>query len=204
MILFNGIDDVQPSHAIMSTIRFFLPLCLSVGLLFGCSANVLDGGSDTNGNDSGDDDSSKPAQAEIKQQPLAGEIDGVAFTAVSVDIEYSTRNSQWFFHARNYGKPCRVRSEPPSSEQMLLIIGSLDPRAGTQTIEYADGHGASLQRGVYEAGTDPDYTEPADDGVLVLDSWSETEGDTVTGALRLQNADSLVEGTFEATVCAAR
>ena len=41
-------------------------------------------------------------------------------------------------------------------------------------------------------------------GTLRFDSWDETPGAQITGALKLEGGDSQIEGTFSATVCAAR
>ena len=87
---------------------------------------------------------------------------------------------------------------------MVVNVGSIEPSAGTFTIAYADGHGASLQLGVYDTTGKSDI-RAVQSGTLRLDNWDETPGATITGGLKLVADDeSAVGGTFTAKVCAPR
>lgn len=194
-----------------SFLTAFLFLSLSA-----CSGKTLDGGStgDTSGAGTGDKSSgenghgtSNGADGEIPETPIVGSIAGRSFEAKTTDLAFSKRNNQWFLNVTNYEIDCGTRSgaDPiDGPDAMVVNIGGLEPSAGTFTIEYADGHGASLQLGVYET-TGKSDTRVVQSGTLRLDNWDETPGATITGGLKLIADDqSAVGGTFTAKVCAPR
>lgn len=171
--------------------------------LSSCAAKTLDGGStgDTSGAGTG-------APADIAQTPVAGKAGGKVFEAKTIDLAYSNKNSQWFFSIDNYENDCGTYpgTRPDPSEAMTITVGAVQPAAGTYPIKYADGHGATFQIGVYEAkdNAKPD-TRPVQSGTLQLDTWDETPGASITGAIKLvADDDSVIEGTFTAKVCPAR
>jgi hypothetical protein len=188
-----------------------------------CAGKTLDGGStgDTqgagtgNGNDgtgaAADDHSnenghgtSNGADGEIPNAPVFGWIAGQTFEPKTIDLTFSKRNNQWFLSLANYDNDCGVGPVGDPAEAMAVSIGAVEPKAGTFFIKYADGHGASLQRGVYDTTAKSD-TRTVQSGTVRLDNWDETPGATITGGLKLiADDESAIGGTFTAKVCAAR
>jgi hypothetical protein len=187
--------------------------------LWACSGKTLDGGStgDTSGAGTGQaaggdkqanengHGSTEGADVTIPDGPVTGTIAGRTFEAKSINLEFSKRENQWFLSIHNYESDCgNVAGTMDAAEAMVVSIGGVEPKAGTFTIAYADGHGASLQRGVYDTTTKSD-TRAVQSGSFRLDTWNETPGATVTGGLELLADDeSAVAGTFTAKVCAPR
>jgi hypothetical protein len=188
----------------MSFSRLVLLPLLALSLLAGCTADSLNGGSDAD-DDAADVDAG--SSVTVSDQPLGGTIDAVPLEPANVEIYYSARDGIWFLSVQNYREPCVYTTSDPASQsgpdKLVVSVGDLAAAAGTYPLEIGDGHGASVQRGVYDASQKPDYTESAA-GVLVLDSWTDAPGSTLTGGLHLQNADSNIDGTFTATVCEPR
>jgi hypothetical protein len=184
--------------------------------LSACAGKTLDGGStgDTTGAGTGapaDDHSnenghgtSNGADGEIPDAPVAGWIGGRTFEAKTIDITFSKRNNQWFLSFDNYENDCGAGKVPDPAEAMTVSIGSVEPAAGTFVIKYADGHGATLQLGLYDTVEKAD-TRAVQSGTLRIDNWDETPGATITGGLKLiADDESAVAGTFTAKVCAPR
>jgi hypothetical protein len=183
-------------------------------LVTACSGKTLDGGStgDTAGAGTGEHANENGhgttggADVEIPEAPIAGWIGGQTFEAKSMNLAFSKRENQWFLSIHNYEVDCRgvVPGKPDAAEMMVVTIGAVDPKSGTFTIKRADGHGASLQLGVYDT-TGKSDTRVVENGSFRLDTWDETPGATITGGLKLlADDDSAVAGTFTATVCAPR
>lgn len=194
-----------------SFLTAFLFLSLSA-----CAGKTLDGGStgDTSGAGTGEKSTGETGQgtgtgtrgtdAAIPETPVAGSIGGKTFTPKNTDLTFSKRNNQWFLSLDNYANDCGTGPVGDAAEAMTVNIGGLEPKAGTFTIEYADGHGATLQLGVYDT-TEKSDTRPVQTGTLRLDNWDETPGATITGGLKLvADEESSVGGTFTAKVCAPR
>ena len=187
---------------------------LSASGVSACSGKTLDGGStgDTAGAGTGEhanengNGNTAGADTTIPEAPIAGWIGGQDFEAKSIKLEFSKNENQWFLSIHNYDTDCRgvVPGKPEPAEMMVVTIGAVEPKSGTFTIKRADGHGASLQLGVYDT-TGKSDTRVVQNGSFRLDSWDETPGATITGGLKLlADDDSAVAGTFTATVCAPR
>ena len=176
-------------------------------LLSACSGKTLDGGStgDTAGAGTGQGAAKENESGEIPDGPVAGRIAGRAFETKTVQLAFSKRNNQWFFNVTNYENDCGTNpSGFDGTDAMTVNIGGVEPSAGTFVIEYGDGHGASLQYGVFDESKESD-TRAVQSGTFRLDNWDETPGATITGGLRLVADDeSAVGGTFTAKVCAPR
>jgi hypothetical protein len=177
--------------------------------LSACAAKTLDGGStgDTAGTATGSPSgSSTGAGAEIADAPLAGTIAGKPFEAKSIDVSFNERSGKWVLSIDNYEGNCgSIKNRPPSDESMTVNFVGFDPAAGTYVVEQPKRY-ATLQLGIYEASENkqPD-TRNATTGTLVLDTWDETAGNTITGKMKLfADDESAVEGTFTATVCPPR
>lgn len=180
-----------------------------------CSGKTLDGGStgDTTGAGTGEGDGPGGREngagntnggGEIPDVPVDGYIGGKRFEAKNTDLTFSKRNNQWFLSLDNYANECGAGAVPDPAEAMTVNIGGLEPASGTFTIAYADGHGASLQLGVYDSSDKADI-RTVQSGSLRLDNWDETPGATITGGLKLVADDqSAIMGTFTAKVCAPR
>lgn len=196
----------------------FLTFILCASSLAGCMAKTLDGGStgDTAGagTGTGEDTGGKGhgttngADGEIADMPVAGWIAGRTFEAKTIDLTFSKRNNQWFLSLDNYANDCGSMGPNPGdgSEAMTVNVGGLEPAAGTFFIAYGDGHGATLQYGVYPAdGPKKPDTRPVQSGTVRLDTWDETPGATITGGIKLVADDeSVIMGTFSAKVCPPR
>jgi hypothetical protein len=181
-----------------------------------CAAKTLDGGStgDTKGAGTGAESgengagNTNGADGEIADAPVVGNIAGQTFELKNADVTFSKRNNQWFLSLDNYANDCGSMgsTRPDGAESMTINVGGLAPEAGTFTIKYGDGHGATLQYGVFEASdTRKPDTRVVQTGTLRLDNWDETPGATITGGLKLVADDmSAVAGTFTAKVCPAR
>lgn len=176
-------------------------------LLAGCAGKTLDGGStgDTSGAGTGQGaDPSKETDGEMADTPVAGQIAGKPFAPKTIDVTFSKRNNQWFLSFANYENECGTGNVPDPAEAMAVNVGGLEPAAGTFTIKYADGHGASLQLGIYDSSEKSD-TRTVQSGTLRFDNWDETPGATITGGIKLfADDESSIVGTFSAKVCAAR
>jgi hypothetical protein len=163
-----------------------------------CSGKTLDGGS------AATDGGAPPADG-IPTTPVAGMVGGTAFTPKAIDVAHE--GGRWFFTLRSYASDCGRSAGSPltGADLKVITIADIANRAGTETIEYADGHGATFQIGVYEAGKGEAITHPVTSGTLRFDTWSETPGDTITGAVKLTgDGGSDVAGTFTAKVCPPR
>jgi hypothetical protein len=174
---------------------FSAAVAIAVPAISGCSAD-----SDGQGQGSG-----QPS-TEIAAQPLSGTVGGRAFEPKTVDIRYLASAGKWLLSIDNYETDCGVRSsELDYASAISINIGGIPAQSGTTSIAYGDQHAATFQIGVYEAssGTEPDV-RPAESGVLRIDTWSDTPGGEITGALKLSGEDSAVEGTFTAKVCEPR
>lgn len=188
-------------------------ILLSSLLVGACAGKTLDGGTtgDTAGAGTGEHagenggGSTAATETEIPDAPITGSIGGQAFEAKSMNLAFSKRDNQWFLSIHNYAIDCgRVEGKMDNAEAMVVNVGAVEPKAGTFTIERADGHGASLQLGVYET-TGKSDTRVVESGSLRLDNWDETPGATISGGLNLfADDESAVGGTFTATVCAPR
>jgi hypothetical protein len=182
-----------------------------------CAGKTLDGGStgDTAGAGTGqgadehaDENghgSTEGVDLTIPDAPVTGKIAGQSFEAKTIDLAFSKRENQWFLSIHNYEIDCgTLAGTMDAAEAMVVNIGAVAPQAGTFTITRADGHGASLQLGVYDTTKKSD-TRVVENGSFRLDNWDETPGATVTGGLKLLADDeSAVAGTFTAKVCAPR
>jgi hypothetical protein len=141
--------------------------------------------------------------SDIPSAPVAGTVNGSAFVPKSIEVRRET--GRWFFTLRSYDSKCGVSSAPLVGPDLAIVtIGDIAAKAGTESVAEADGHGASFQTGVYEAGKGTPTVQTVTSGSLRFDGWSETPGDTVTGGLKLVGAGSDVAGTFTATVCPPR
>jgi hypothetical protein len=191
------------------TVLFFLALSA-------CAGKTLDGGStgdttgagtgapEENGAGGGGPGTNDGAGGAIADAPVTGRIGGRTFEPKNIDITFSKRNDQWFLSLDNYANDCGTGPVGDAAEAMTVNVGGLEPRAGTFIIKYADGHGATLQLGVYDESKKSD-TRPVQTGTVRLDSWDETPGATITGGLELVADDeSAIMGTFTAKVCAPR
>lgn len=181
----------------MKNTTFLSLLLLSITTaLSACNAQTLDGGSGQGG-------SSAAAQT-ISNRPVDGMVAGRPFEAKAVDVRWSKAQSQWFFSMDNYENDCGSRKTPPDpATSMTITVGAVEPAAGTTTLAYGDGHGATFQVGVYETADQAD-TRPVETGTLRFDSWDETPGAEITGAIKLEAGDDAIEGTFVAKVCPPR
>lgn len=167
--------------------------------LLGCAAQTLDGGSGQ-GSSSG----SSTAGDTIADAPLAGTVAGRTFEAKAIDVHYSSRNGQWFLSIDNYENDCgSMKAQPDPATAMTVNVGAVEPKAGSFPIAYGDGHGATFQIGVYETAQKAE-TRPVQSGTLRFDTWTDTPGSTIKGALKLSGQESELEGTFVAKVCPAR
>jgi len=201
----------------MQRSSFLILLSLLVApALCACSGKTLDGGSTGDTTGAGTGSPAEPSggngrgttagtDVEIPDAPVTGSIGGKAFEAKNVDLTFSKKQNQWFLNVTNYAIDCgAVDGSRNAAEAMVVNIGGVEPKAGTVTIRYADGHGASLQLGVYDTMEKSD-TRVVQNGSLRLDNWDETPGATITGGLNLMADDeSSVAGTFTAKVCAPR
>jgi hypothetical protein len=159
-----------------------------VGLAAACSGNTVDSGG---------------AQP-VSSAPIAGTVAGASFAPKSVEVR--KEGGRWFFTLRSYASTCGTSTGAPLNgpELVVVTVGDVAGQAGTVTLAYADGHGATFQTGVYEQGKGTPTTTPVTSGTLRFDTWTETPGATLTGAAKLVGQDSDVEGTFTATVCPPR
>jgi hypothetical protein len=182
------------------------------GFLFflsACSGQVLDGGSTGGASSSGGNGApgAEGAGSEIANAPVSGNIAGKPFEVKAIDLTYDSHNKQWFLSIDNYENDCGTLKSPrpASSDAMTVNVGGVETAAGTFPITYGDGHGATLQIGVYEESEHktPD-TRSVRTGTLQLDAWDATPGATIQGAIKLVADDSHIEGTFTAKVCPAR
>lgn len=169
-----------------------------------CSGQTLDGGSGQGGSSGSSGPASSSAGETIADAPLAGTVAGRTFEAKAIDVYYSIKNSQWFLSIDNYENDCgSMKSQPDPATAMTVNVGAVEPKTGSFPIAYGDGHGATFQIGVYETSQKAE-TRPVQTGTLRFDTWSETPGSTVTGAIKLSGQESELEGTFVAKVCASR
>lgn len=197
----------------MKHTSFSILLVLGSLALSACAGQTLEGGSDHGGsNGSNDPNGSNGSTSSggsgtgdaIPDKPLDGTIADKPFVPKTIEIQYSSANAQWFLYARSYESTCGTMKERPDpSTSMVLTVGQLAAKPGTDTIAYGDGHAATLQLGVYDTSDKAD-ARAVKSGVLRLDAWSDKPGDTVTGALHLEADGSDVGGTFTAVVCPAR
>jgi hypothetical protein len=175
-----------------------------------CAGQTLDGGSGqgtSSGSSSGASSGttgSTTGEGTIADSPLAGTIAGRAFEPKAIYVRYSNANAQWFFAIDNYENDCgSMKSRPDPTTALKVNIGAVDPKVGSSPLAYGDGHGATFQIGVYETAEQAE-TRPVQTGTLRFDTWSDSPGSTVSGALKLSGEESEVEGTFVAKVCPAR
>ena len=139
-------------------------VCLAASTSLGCGKTPLDGGSNTSdpsgtasGTPATSPDAAPGSSADpgpTGDSPLEGHIAGRPFSPSSVELEYDKSNQQWFLSLRNYPSDCGVVTDPkgiPDEDKLVITIGEVEPAAGTYSIEYADGHGATFQVGVYNA-----------------------------------------------------
>ena len=199
-----------------SFLLFSLSLSLSIAAS-ACSGKTLDGGStgDTSGAGTGQGSgehadenghgTTAGADLEIPDMPVTGTIARQMFEAKANNLEFSKRENQWFLSLHSYEVDCgTVAGKMDPAEAMVINIGAVEPKAGTFTIKRADGHGASLQLGVYDTSGKSD-TRVVESGSFRIDNWDDTPGATVTGGLKLiADDESAVAGTFTAKVCAPR
>jgi len=170
-----------------------------IALLLGCSGQTLDGGGGQK-----QQASTPGAGTEIASTPIAGTIDGKAFDAKAIFVYYSKTNAEWFFAIDNYENDCgTMKDRPDPASAMVVTVGSLDRKAGDTPLTYGDGHAATFQIGVYDT-SDKATTYSIKDGTLRFDTWDETAGSEITGALKLVSDQGQIEGTFTAKVCAPR
>lgn len=166
---------------------------ISLFALAACTNETLDGGS-----------TAQPQS--IQDVPLGGTIAAQSFEPKAIDISFNQRTGKWILSIDNYENDCgRSVNPPPSDGRMTVSFVGFEPAAGTYVVAQPDRY-ATLQLGVYEAneGKEPD-ARSAKSGTLVLESFDETPGATVTGKLKVvADAESAVEGTFTAKVCPAR
>ncbi len=171
----------------------------------GCSGKALDGGSadagssDASSADASSSEASSPTAGQFPTTPLAGSIKGHPFAFVSGDLR--KQGDHVFLTLRNYDWRC---GGPPGPADALLInIGDPPQAAGTFELRYGDGHGASFQAGIsQDASATP--VSSVSTGLVRLDMWTLTPGETLTGAAMLESDDSHVAGTFTVTVCPPR
>jgi hypothetical protein len=172
-----------------------------------CGGSSLDGGSSQpDGGTSGSSGSSGSSGGDgtIPSTPITGTVNGAPFAPKSIEVQLQA--GSWFMSIRSYESTCGKLGKGPNTGADLAVIniGGLAGKAGTESIFYADGHGASFQTGVYEKDKGEPVINTVTDGTLRFDTWSDTPGQTVTGALKLVGEGSEVKGTFTATVCPAR
>lgn len=143
-----------------------------------------------------------PTVAPIANRPLEGTIGGKPFLPQSIQLKYSKAEAQWRLILRNYASDCGDYGLSSSERaNMQVEIGAVEPRTGTQTIAYGDGHGAGFDFISDSADGSVGIGPVAREGTLRLDSWSDTPQSTIAGGLRLVAGDNVVDGTFTATVC---
>lgn len=174
-----------------------------IALLLGCSGQTLDGGGGQK--DQAASSANGGGGTEIASTPIAGTVNGNAFDPKTIFVYYSKRNSQWFFSIENYETDCGTSKNgpPDAATAMVVNVGSVEPKAGDASIAYGDGHGATFQVGVYST-SEKATTYSINDGTLRFDTWDETAGSEITGALKLVSDHGQMEGTFTAKVCAPR
>ena len=179
---------------------FLVALVLVLGAP-GCAGNTLDGGSSQG---DGGSAAAPGGEATIPSTPVAGTVNGSAFVPRTVEVRRDA--GRLFFTMRSYEAKCGVSTSGPltGADLAVVTVGDIENQAGTQSIAYGDGHGATFQTGVYESGKGEPRTSPVNAGTLRFDSWSETPGDIVTGGLKLTGDGSDLAGTFSATVCPPR
>lgn len=185
----------------------FWAACVLVLGAAACGGNSLDGGSSNTDGGAGASSggtSGAPGGDGIPSTAVAGTVNGKAFVPKSIEVRRDA--GRWFFTLRSYASTCGASTSGPLTGPDLVVvtIGDVASKVGTQSIAEADGHGATFQTGVYEKGKGEAIANPASTGSLRFDTWSETPGETITGGLKLVGEGSDIAGTFTATVCPPR
>ena len=148
----------------------------------------------------GSDSSADPiTEADLSAQPLSGTVQGVAFAVVGRGT-VSQIGEHSVVSLRSYAWECTGNADRPPEDGMLINFGVLEKAAGSVEVSFGDQHAATFQKGIGTETSAAD-TAPVQSGLIRLDSWSDTEGDVVSGALLFRSTDDEVNGTFEATVC---
>ena len=134
--------------------------------------------------------------------PFAGTANGAPF-ANPISVEVQRVGGVWYLSIRSYASTCGVVSGPPGADAVVITVGDIPARVGTETLVLGDRHASTVQTGVFTPDGGRPVTDPTG-GNLVFDSWSDTSGAMNNGSLRLLGANSDLHGTFTARVCPPR
>lgn len=187
--------------------------------LAGCTNETLDGGSVGDGTPASNTSPTNPpndAEREAMERkaldgypnPLLGTIGDQPFKLASAEISYDKKYGHWFLTFRNYRSACGVLPDgkPDEDTSLLLNVAKVSPTVGMQRIAERDDHGATFQRGLYEASSPKKpSTEMVSSAFFEFQSWSDVPGTTVAGrGAFFGEGNSKLAGTFTLTVCPPR